>query len=91
MLSPSFWSRIRSGQLLQVLAVYLGASWVLLPVVNELSEALSLPPWVSPVAVILLLIGLLIILAAAWVQSHPGVSARAGQELPPAGDGNSAH
>lgn len=52
--SSSFWSRIRSGQLVQVLVIYLGASWVLLQVVNELSVALSLPDWVSPVAVILL-------------------------------------
>lgn len=80
---PSFWSRIRSGQLIQVLVIDLGASWVLLQVVNELSAALSLPDWVSPVAVILLLIGLLIILATAWVQSHPLVDVRAQQEEVP--------
>jgi tetratricopeptide (TPR) repeat protein len=81
--SSSFWSRIRSGQLVQVLLVYLGASWVLLQVVNELSEALALPDWVSPVAVILLLVGLLIIVATAWVQSHPLVRERARQEEVP--------
>ncbi|NIU79359.1 MAG: hypothetical protein GWN71_39190, partial [Gammaproteobacteria bacterium] len=79
----SFWSRIRSGQFVQVLLVYLGASWVLLQVVNELSEALALPDWVSPVAVILLLVGLLIIVATAWVQSHPLVGERARQEEVP--------
>ena len=80
---PDFWSRIKSGRLIQVLAVYLGASWVLLQVVNELSDALSLPEWVGPVAVILLAIGLLIILATAWVQSTPGLVERARQEEVP--------
>ena len=77
------WSRIRKARLVQVLLVYLGASWLILQVVNELTEALSLPAWLSPVAVILLLIGLLIILATAWVQSHPLAAQRAEREEVP--------
>lgn len=64
-------SRIRKGRLVQVLAVYLGASWLVLQVARVLQEALALPAWVSPVAVLLLLIGLVVVLATAWVQSHP--------------------
>jgi len=81
--SENLWTRVRKARLFGVLAVYLGASWAVLQVVNELGEALSLPPWLSPVAVILLLVGLLIILATAWVQSHPLVEQRqATDEIP---------
>ncbi|MEX0891696.1 MAG: tetratricopeptide repeat protein [Gemmatimonadota bacterium] len=83
MASENLWTRVRKARLFGVLAVYLGASWAVLQVVNELGEALSLPPWLSPVAVILLLVGLLIILATAWVQSHPLVEQRqATDEIP---------
>lgn len=77
------WSRIREARLFRVVVVYLAASWVVIQVVNELTESLALPAWVSPVAVILLLIGLVIILATAWVQSHPLVSQRADAEEVP--------
>lgn len=83
MSDESFWSRVRTGRLFQVLAVYLGASWVVLQVVGELRVALDLPRWVSPVAVLLLAVGLVVILATAWVQAHPLVERReAAEEVP---------
>lgn len=74
--APSFWERLRSARVVQVLLVYLGASWVVLQIADTLAAALSLPEWVLPVAVLLLLIGLVIILATAWVQSLPATTAR---------------
>ncbi|MEN8374631.1 MAG: tetratricopeptide repeat protein [Gemmatimonadota bacterium] len=65
------WERLRRGRLVQVIVMYLGASWVILQLADVLEDALALPPWVSPVTVLLLLIGLVIILATAWVQSNP--------------------
>jgi tetratricopeptide (TPR) repeat protein len=48
-------------------------------------EEFQLPPWVTPLAVLLLLIGLVIICATAWVQSHPNAAARAAtDEIPSA-------
>ena len=79
----SLWSRVRKARLVQILAVYLGACWVILQVVGELREALQLPDWIGPVALILLAIGLVIILATAWVQSHPLIRRReAADEVP---------
>ena len=72
---PSLWQRIRSARIVQVLLVYLGASWAVLQISDTLTQALSLPEWVSPAAVILLLVGLVIILATAWVQSLPSTTA----------------
>lgn len=67
----TLWSRIRTARLFQVVAVYLGASWVLLQIADVLVESLSLPAWVEPVALLLLLIGLLVIATTAWLQAHP--------------------
>jgi tetratricopeptide (TPR) repeat protein len=68
---PDFWTRIRQARLVQVLVVYVGASWLVLQVAAALTSVLSLPEWVGPVAVILLLIGLVIVMATAWVHATP--------------------
>jgi tetratricopeptide (TPR) repeat protein len=68
----------------QVLALYAGASWVVLQVVDVVKQNLGLPDWVFPFALLLLLIGLPIIVATALVQSRPApaaTGAAAGSEL----------
>jgi tetratricopeptide (TPR) repeat protein len=70
--NDSVWERIRRARMVRVLLVYLGAAWGVLEVADLLQESLSLPPWVVPVAILLLLIGLVIILATAWVQAGAG-------------------
>jgi tetratricopeptide (TPR) repeat protein len=82
--TPSIWSRVRKGRLVQVLAVYLGASWLLIQVTDALMSSLSLPAWVGPVVVLLLAVGLLVVLATAWVQSNPLMAERTGAEEVPA-------
>lgn len=52
----------------QVLLIYLGASWAVLQVVDQVQTRLALPTWVYGGAIILLLIGLPIVLATAFVQ-----------------------
>lgn len=52
----------------QVLLVYGATSWIVLQVVEVLMEGLGLPGWVFPVAIILLLVGLPVVLATAFVQ-----------------------
>ena len=86
-LAPSdVWRTIRQGKLIQVLAVYAGASFVVLEAVGLFIEQLGLPDWVFPGAVILLLLGLPIIMATAFVQGSeaapPGLPGGEG-----AGDG----
>lgn len=74
--APTLWDRLRGARIVQVLLVYLGASWAVLQIADVLTGALSLPEWVLPVAVLLLLVGLVIILATAWVQSLPATTAK---------------
>ncbi len=77
-----FVREIHRRSLWQVLGIYLAASWVALQVVETMAESMSLPEWVRPFAIVLLVLGLPVVLATAFVQE--GVS-RA-----PAPDGESA-
>jgi len=65
---------IHRRSLWQVLGIYLAGSWVALQVVEQLAEAASLPPWVRPFALALLVIGFPIVMATAFVQE--GIGAR---------------
>ena len=59
---------IHRRSLWQVLGIYVAVSWVVIQVVQTLTEGLGLPDWVPPLAFVLLLIGLPIVMATAFVQ-----------------------
>jgi tetratricopeptide (TPR) repeat protein len=67
---PTLAERMRASHVWGVLAVYLGASWVVLQIVDVVKQNLGLPDWVFPFALLLLLIGLPIILATALLQAR---------------------
>lgn len=72
---------IHRRSLWQVLAIYLAGAWVALQVVGEITLTLSLPDWVSPFAIVLLVIGLPIVLATAFVQEGaPGLTGEEGSD-----------
>jgi tetratricopeptide (TPR) repeat protein len=72
-------SEIHRRSLWQVLGTYLGGSWVAYQVVLSLVQGLGLPDWVPPGALILLLIGLPVVLATAFVQEGPSSSSPGGE------------
>jgi len=76
MATPPLLERLKQARIVQVLLVYLGTCWAILQVVDVLQQGLRLPGWVVPVTLILLFIGLVIILATAWIQSLPSTTAR---------------
>jgi TolB-like protein/cytochrome c-type biogenesis protein CcmH/NrfG len=73
----------------QVLTIYLVASWGVLQVIDTLVDALQLPEWLPPFALTLLLIGLPVVLATAFVQEGGPSRHRWGPVPPPEGDGGS--
>jgi serine/threonine-protein kinase len=83
--NPSLWSRIREARVFRLLAVYLAASWAVLQATDLFIERFGVPTWVAPTALLLLLVGLVVLLATAWVQSHPHTPTRAGAEEVPQG------
>jgi tetratricopeptide (TPR) repeat protein len=86
----------------QVLGIYGAGGWVVLQVVDNLTDSAGLPDWVPPFALVLLLIGLPIVLATAFVQeglpgadpapaSPPAVGAPFGQPAGGRADERAAH
>ena len=60
-----------------MLGIYVVASWAVLSVVDTLGGALNLPDWFPAFALALLIVGLPIVLATAFVQEGgPGRGAR---------------
>ncbi|MDH3732956.1 MAG: tetratricopeptide repeat protein [Gemmatimonadota bacterium] len=63
---------VHRRSLWQVFGIYLAGSWVALQVVEQLAEAAGLPDWVRPLALILLIVGVPVVLATAFVQEGMG-------------------
>ena len=59
---------IHRRSLWQVLLIYAGASWLVFEAVQTFTEGLGLPGWFPAFALVLLLVGLPIVLATAFVQ-----------------------
>jgi len=82
-MSTSFWSRLRQARLFRVLVIYLAASWVVLQVTDFFIENFGVPAWFMPAALVLLIVGLVVIGATAWIQSHPEMPRREAAEEEP--------
>ncbi len=80
-----FIREIHRRSLWQVLGIYLVAGWLALQVVHTLVESLDLPLWFSSLAIVLLIIGLPVVLATAFVQE--GTGSRPAEEPGSAGPG----
>jgi tetratricopeptide (TPR) repeat protein len=63
---------VHRRSLWQVLGIYLAGSWIALQVVETMSESMTLPEWVQGFSVILLILGLPVVLATAFVQEGVG-------------------
>ena len=80
---PSSFDRFRKSRIVQAVGVYAASSWVVLEVVGTLRENLDLPRSVFVGALLLLGVGLVVVVATAWVQSRPGLAERASAEEVP--------
>lgn len=83
MAEDGIWQRFRRSRTAGVLAVYAGAAWVVLQLIDVLDGIIALPEWVGPVALVLLAIGLVVVLATAFVQGAADARSRAdAEEIP---------
>lgn len=76
--SKGFWARLREARAVQGLLVYLGATWLILQLLDIFIDNLGLPAWTMVGAIVLLTIGLVFQLAVVWVQAL--LLARRGEE-----------
>jgi tetratricopeptide (TPR) repeat protein len=72
---------IHRRSLWQVLSIYLFGGWAALAAVDTLTGSLGLPEWFPPFALGLLIVGLPIVLATAFVQEGVGGSRTAGGDV----------
>ncbi len=80
-----FIGEIHRRSLWQVLGIYAVASWVVLQVAGELTDTTALPEWFPTLALGLLIVGLPIVLATAFVQEGgPGHEAQRAKSTAPA-------
>lgn len=59
---------IHRRSLWQVLGIYLAGSWLAFEIVERIADSAGLPEWIPPFALVLLVIGLPVVLATAYVQ-----------------------
>ena len=77
---------VHRRSLWQVLGIYVGASWLVLQAVDTMAGALSLPAWSASFAFFLLVVGLPIVLATAFVQGGVTRAGRSDTQPGPSGD-----
>jgi TolB-like protein len=78
-----FIREIHRRSLWQVLLIYAGGAWAVFAIVQTLTEGLGLPQWFPAFALVLLLVGLPVVLATAFVQEGSPLSGRADSTLLP--------
>ena len=77
----SIFRRLKERKLVQWSLAYLAGAFVVLQLMDALSEALRLTPAVQTVIVVLLLVGLLLAIVIAWYHGEKGQQRVGGQEL----------
>ena len=65
-----FIREIHRRSMWQVTGIYVGGSWLAYELINQIAESAD-QPWLPNVALVLLIIGFVVVLAAAYVQERP--------------------
>jgi len=67
-----FWQELKRRKVIQVITVYAGAAFVIIELINNITEPLHLPEWTPTLIIILLFIGFPITVIISWVYDiHP--------------------
>ena len=67
-----FWHELKRRKVIHVITVYAGAAFVIIELVNNITEPLRLPEWTPTLVIILLLIGFPIAAIFSWIYDiHP--------------------
>ncbi len=62
-----FWQELKRRRVIHVITVYASASFVLIELINNLTEPLNLPPRLSTIVVVALAIGFPLAIVLAWI------------------------
>jgi len=65
--SNNFWQELRRRRVYKVLAIYAGAAYIIIEVVNNISEPLHLPIWLATLVILLLAAGFPVTAILSWI------------------------
>ena len=62
-----FWQELKRRKVIKVIAMYAGAAYVLIELVNNVVEPLNLPEWTPRLVIIIALVGFPIMVVLSWI------------------------
>ncbi|MGW8315861.1 MAG: TPR end-of-group domain-containing protein [Bacteroidales bacterium] len=67
-----FWQELKRRNVVRVITVYAGAAFVIIELINNITEPLRLPEWTPTLVIILLAIGFPVVIIFSWIYDiHP--------------------
>lgn len=67
-----FWQELKRRNVVRVITVYAGAAFVIIELINNITEPLRLPEWTPTIVIVLLAIGFPIAIIFSWIYDiHP--------------------
>jgi len=67
-----FWQELKRRNVVRVVTVYAGAAFVIIELINNITEPLHLPEWTPTLVIVLLAIGFPIVIIFSWIyDAHP--------------------
>jgi TolB-like protein/Tfp pilus assembly protein PilF len=67
-----FWHELKRRNVTRVLTVYAGAAFVIIELINNITEPLHLPEWTPTLVIVLLAIGFPVVIIFSWIYDvHP--------------------
>jgi hypothetical protein len=62
-----FWQELKRRKVIKVIAMYAGATYVLIELANNVVEPLNLPDWTPRLVIIIALVGFPIMVVLSWI------------------------
>ncbi len=67
-----FWQELKRRNVVRIITVYAGAAFVIIELINNITEPLRLPEWTPTLVIVLLAIGFPIVIIFSWIYDvHP--------------------
>lgn len=67
-----FWQELKRRKVIRVITVYAGAAFVIIELINNITEPLNLPEWTPTLVIVLLAIGFPVVIIFSWIYDvHP--------------------
>ena len=63
----NFWNELKRRKVFRVIAMYAGAAYIIIELVNNVAEPLHLPDWTATLVILLLIIGFPIVAILSWI------------------------